>query len=146
MKKYMTNRKEGSDKGSSARFCILVSIFFLLPVFFCLPSMARGEDERRVVNEEIGILVATITEVYKQDLNLENANGVIVLGVLPGGPADEGGIHPGDVILGIADLAVNDIEDYEEALNRIKGKMDFNIMIRNRDGMFSFIQIVSREQ
>lgn len=139
-------RDQRSDNGCHPVFCSLVSIFCILSTLLVFPSIGIGEDEKRVVNEEIGILVATITEVYKQDLNIENTNGVVVLGVLPGGPADEGGIHPGDVILGIADLVVNNIEDYEEALKKLKGKMDFNIMVRNRDGLFSFIQIVNREQ
>ena len=115
-----------------------------LAFFFVLASAFYGWAEQgRVVNEEMGIMVATITEEYKQDLNLDNANGVIVLGVLPGGPADEGGIHPGDIILGIADIAINNLDEYEDAIKKLKGRMDFNIMIRTRDGSFSFIQIIS---
>ena len=115
-----------------------------LAFFFVLASAFYGWAEQgRVVNEEMGFMVATITEEYKQDLNLDNANGVIVLGVLPGGPADEGGIHPGDIILGIADIAINNLDEYEDAIKKLKGRMDFNIMIRTRDGSFSFIQIIS---
>ncbi len=123
-------------------YWLLYSVF-LLSLFLPLIGWA---EERRVVNEEIGILVATITEVYKQDLNLDNANGVIVLGVLPGGPADQGGIHPGDIILGIADIVINNLDEYEAAIGKLKGRVDFNIMIRTRDGSFSFIQIISHEE
>lgn len=124
-------------------------MFYIFIVIFLTshlsPLTLSWAEEKRVVNEEMGIMVATITEEYRQDLNLENSNGVIVLGVLPGGPADEGGIHPGDVILGISGLAINNIEEYEKALEKLKGRMDFNIMVRNRDGLFSFIQIINRE-
>lgn len=116
---------------------VLALALTLSLAFFC------WAEQGRVVNEEMGIMVATITEEYKQDLNLDNANGVIVLGVLPGGPADEGGIHPGDIILGIADIAINNLDEYEDAIKKLKGRMDFNIMIRTRDGSFSFIQIIS---
>lgn len=131
----------------ASRFLLLLFYFlFILLLTFHVPRLTLiWAEEKRVVNEEIGILVAAITEDYKQDLNLDNTNGVIVLGVLPGGPADEGGIHPGDVILGISGLAINNIEEYEKALEKLKGRMDFNIMVRNRDGLFSFIQIINRE-
>ncbi len=123
---------------------------FLIPVLASALTLASAffgwAEQGRVVNEELGIMVATITEEYKQDLNLDNANGVIVLGVLPGGPADEGGIHPGDIILGIADIAINNLDDYEDAIKKLKGRMDFNIMIRTRDGSFSFIQIISHAE
>lgn len=121
---------------------------FLIPVLASALTLASAffgwAEQGRVVNEEIGLLVAAITEEYKQDLNLNNANGVIVLGVLPGGPADEGGIHPGDVILGIAGMEINNIKEYEDAIERLKGRADFNLMIRTRDGYFSFIQIIPR--
>ena len=121
--------------------------FLTLTLTFFLASAFSGwAEQSRVVNEEMGIMVATITEEYKQDLNLDNANGVIVLGVLPGGPADQGGIHPGDIILGIADIAINNLDEYEDAIKKLKGRMDFNIMIRTRDGSFSFIQIISHEE
>ncbi|HLF85947.1 MAG TPA: PDZ domain-containing protein [Nitrospiria bacterium] len=119
---------------------VLVSALTLVSAFF------GWAEQGRVVNEEMGIMVSTITEEYKQDLNLDNANGVIVLGVLPGGPADEGGIHPGDIILGIADIAINNLDEYEDAIEKLKGRMDFNIMIRTRDGSFSFIQIISHAE
>lgn len=144
MNRYITPRREKRDDRRQKRDSRFLFFFCLLSVFCCLSSVVSWADEKRVVNEEMGIMVATITEEYKQDLNLDNANGVIVLGVLPGGPADEGGIHPGDVILGIAGFDINNIEEYEAALKKLKGKMDFNIMVRGRDGLFSFIQIISR--
>ncbi len=133
------------DKGSAynVQVKMMIYIFFILTILSQSSLSLSLAEQGRVVNEEMGIMVATITEEYKQDLNLDNANGVIVLGVLPGGPADEGGIHPGDIILGIADIAINNLDEYEDAIKKLKGRMDFNIMIRTRDGSFSFIQIIS---
>jgi S1-C subfamily serine protease len=136
------------DKGSAynVQVKMMIYIFFILTILSQSSLSLSLAEQGRVVNEEMGIMVATITEEYKQDLNLDNANGVIVLGVLPGGPADEGGIHPGDIILGIADIAINNLDEYEDAIKKLKGRMDFNIMIRTRDGSFSFIQIISHEE
>jgi S1-C subfamily serine protease len=136
------------DKGSAynVQVKMMIYIFFILTVLSQSSLSLSWAEQGRVVNEEMGIMVATITEEYKEDLNLDNANGVIVLGVLPGGPADEGGIHPGDIILGIADIAINNLDEYEEAIKKLKGRMDFNIMIRTRDGSFSFIQIISHDE
>ena len=125
---------------------MMIYIFFILTILSQSSLSLSWAEQGRVVNEEMGIMVSTITEEYKQDLNLDNANGVIVLGVLPGGPADEGGIHPGDIILGIADIAINNLDEYEDAIKKLKGRMDFNIMIRTRDGSFSFIQIISHAE
>jgi S1-C subfamily serine protease len=123
-------------------------IFFtlcLLFFFFSLQAIESNAAEKKVTNKEIGIQVSTITEEYMQYLKLDNTKGVIVLGVLPGSPADNGGMHPGDVILGIAEFPISNIEEYEEAVKKLEGRGDFSIMIRDREGPFSYIQIIKHE-
>ncbi|MDH5750712.1 MAG: S1C family serine protease [Rhodospirillales bacterium] len=44
---------------------------------------------------------------------VDDASGrVVVISVSPGGPADEAGIHPADVILGVAGRRVNSLEEF----------------------------------
>ncbi|WP_104167640.1 S1C family serine protease [Arthrobacter sp. SX1312] len=53
-----------------------------------------------------------------EQLNLEDATGVVVLSVSQGGPADDAGIRPGDIITSIGDEEIATPEDLLSALRR----------------------------
>jgi serine protease Do len=55
----------------------------------------------RLHRSEIGMNVQTITPDLASGLKLARDSGVIVSDVVPGGPADEAGLQPGDVILAL---------------------------------------------
>jgi serine protease Do len=50
---------------------------------------------------EIGIRAQTITPVLASGLNLSRDYGVILADVTPGGPADQAGLRPGDIVLSL---------------------------------------------
>jgi S1-C subfamily serine protease len=54
-----------------------------------------------------------IPEALKKRLEVPNEGGLIVLTVESGGPADEAGILPGDIVTGIGDSSVGQIEDLQ---------------------------------
>lgn len=55
----------------------------------------------RVQRAEIGVRAQTITAELARGLGLERDWGVILADVLPGGPADEAGLEPGDVVVSL---------------------------------------------
>ena len=54
----------------------------------------------------IGVEVQSITQGIADSFKLEESKGVIIAGVLRGGPADKAGVKPGDVLLAVGDKQV----------------------------------------
>jgi serine protease Do len=77
------------------------------------PLVANGKMEW-------GFLGVSITEVGEDDLGrlkLREAKGVLVRGVIPGEPAERGGMQPDDVIIGIDGLPVSEPRELQRAVS-----------------------------
>jgi len=76
---------------------------------------------------------------------LEQEAGVRVVEVLPGSPADAGGIEPGDVIVGLDKEVVTGIDDIARVLDgtRIDKRVAIHIL---RDGRLRAIDIIATER
>jgi len=61
----------------------------------------------------IGVQPVPITETLRQKLSLPNQKGLIVLTVESNGPADQGGILPGDIVLKVNDTVTEQTEDLQ---------------------------------
>jgi carboxyl-terminal processing protease len=68
-------------------------------------------------------------------VKLGQDGGIVVLGVVPGSPADEAGIEPGDLILAIDDESTSGMNATEAAL-KMRGEQGTNVtlMVRHQDG------------
>ena len=63
-----------------------------------------------------GLAVQNLTPEIAQQLGLEEARGVVVSGVDPGGPAQEAGIRRGDVIVEVDQQEVKDAASLQDQL------------------------------
>ena len=69
-----------------------------------------------------GIQVANLSPEQLDRLNLPpNTTGVLVMDVASGSPADQAGIHPGDVVNEINRVKVSNLSDYHSAIAQAKG-------------------------
>jgi S1-C subfamily serine protease len=73
--------------------------------------LARGFLPRGYLG--IGVQPVPLTEGMRQKLSVSNRSGLIVLTVEPNGPGDQGGILPGDIVLGVNDRAIEQTEDLQ---------------------------------
>jgi serine protease DegS len=85
-----------------------LGIGFAIPVSMAKGVMKQIIEHGHVVRGWLGIEAQDMTADLAQSLNLDSTAGVLISGVLRGGPADEAGILPGDVVLAINKQAVND--------------------------------------
>ncbi len=69
-------------------------------------------------SEGLGLTVEGITPQIMGQLRLKDRNGVIVVNVQPGSPADDAGLQAGDVIKEVNRAAVKDLNDYNSALRK----------------------------
>jgi serine protease Do len=58
----------------------------------------------------LGVRIQTVTDDIAENLNLPKAKGALVAGVTEGGPAEKGGIQPGDVITAFDGKEVADMK------------------------------------
>jgi serine protease Do len=63
-----------------------------------------------------GLRVQDVTQEIAEQLGLEDTTGVVVAAVAPGSPAEEAGIHRGDVILEVDRYAVKNTAQLREKL------------------------------
>lgn len=84
-------------------------IGFAIPVSIARQVMEQIIKEGGVTRGWVGVEVQDLSPELMESLNLKpNQEGALIAGVLKGGPADRGGIRPGDVLLAVNNHPVKD--------------------------------------
>ena len=85
-----------------------MGIGFAIPVSIARQVLEQIITKGGVTRGWIGVEVQDITPEIADSLGLNNTDGVLIAGVLRGGPAYRAGIRPGDVLLKVDGKAVGD--------------------------------------
>jgi len=94
-----------------------MGIGFAIPINTAKQVMESILTNGSVTRGWIGVEPQNLSKELAESLNLpKDAIGVLISGVLEGGPADKAGMKPGDVLTQVNDQAVNDVVTL---LNRI---------------------------
>jgi serine protease DegQ len=88
-----------------------VGIGFAIPVSTAKTVMESIITSGHVVRGWIGVESQEITPELAQSFGLKVQSGAIIAGVVRNGPADKGGMKPGDILLQVEGKAVNDTND-----------------------------------
>jgi serine protease DegS len=99
------------------------------PVNLALNVMQQIIDHGYVVRGWLGIEAQILPPDIIRETALENG-GVLVAGVLKGGPADLAGMVPGDIILKLADQPVSNPQQAIELISNLKPGTQLEILIR----------------
>jgi serine protease DegQ len=83
-------------------------IGFAIPVSIARQVMEQIILEGGVVRGWVGIEVQDLTPELAESFNLDKTEGALIAGVLKGGPADLGGVRPGDILLAVNGSTVTD--------------------------------------
>jgi serine protease DegS len=70
--------------------------------------MTQIIEQGHVVRGWLGIEAQDLTPQLAETFGADTTRGVLIAGVLSGGPADKAGLLPGDIITSINDAAVTD--------------------------------------
>ena len=89
-----------------------VGIGFAVPIN-TVRDLLDQLHEGKVTRGVIGVSIADVPREGYEVLGLEDANGVTVSAVGEGGPADQAGMRPGDVIVGYNGERVTNTEDLQ---------------------------------
>ena len=95
-----------------------LGIGFAIPVSLAKQVMEQIIRHGGVVRGWIGVEVQDITPELAETFKMSKTSGVLIAGVLRGGPADRAGVKPGDILLEIGGKPVDDSTDM---LNQVSG-------------------------
>ena len=84
-----------------------------------------------------GMMVQELTPQLAQQLGLNSGTtGVVISNIKEGSPAAEAGLRPGDLITEVNRLAVNNLSDYQQALQKVKKGDHLLLLIKRATGAF----------
>jgi serine protease Do len=85
----------------------------------------------------IGVRLIELPPVWRRGSRTGD-KGLVIVTVERGGPADQAGLLVGDVLLGVADRPVDDVESLLDALARAGNAVRLRVM---RSGRVSFVEV-----
>ena len=95
-------------------------IGFAIPADMARSVLRELVDTGEVTRGWLGIEARDLSAQLRQRFNIKSKQGILVLSVLPQGPAALAGIRPGDVIFEIDGAAINDSRQALNAIARLK--------------------------
>ena len=95
----------------------------------------------------IGVSISNISQNLADEQDLNSLEGAYVRGLMEDGAAAEAGLRPGDVIVGVEGISVNNVTELQEQVGKYRpgdeidinvkrgnGEKKFHITLRNREG------------
>jgi len=104
-----------------------VSIGFAIPSPTVIDVVRQLIETGEAEHTFLGIIPGPVTPEVAQQLGLEVEEGVGVLEVVEGSPADEAGLQPGDVIVQMADENISTVVDLFEVLREYEPGDSVNV-------------------
>lgn len=86
-------------------------IGFAIPATLARDVMESIIEKGRVIRGWAGVEIQDVTQSLAESFGLDTTEGVLIAGVMRGGPADEAGLAPGDVILSVDGERVTSSQD-----------------------------------
>ncbi len=86
-----------------------VGIGFAIPSATAEPVIDQLLESGEVRRGWLGVHIQTVTEELAETLGLDRPRGALVASVIEGGPAEQAGVKPGDVIVEFADREVEEM-------------------------------------
>ncbi len=117
-----------------------LGIGFAVPVSTARNVMQQLISTGQVVRGWIGVEPQDVTDQLARALDLPHPEGVVIIGVLRKGPADEAGMRPGDVVLDVAGKPVVNTGQLLNAVAALKPGSEAAIQVL-RGGKTTTLQV-----
>jgi serine protease Do len=108
-------------------------------IFNVIVAERKGQPEvasSRESMENFGMTVQDITPEIAQYLGIASKNGVIVVDVKDGSPADEKGIQPQDIILQVNKAKISSVKDYTREMSKKSAKNNILFLVKRGKATF----------
>ena len=122
-------------------------IGFAIPTNMARPIVTQLIEKGSVTRAWLGIAIQALTEEQARRLGLKSAQGALVTELAPGGPAERGGLVPGDLVLSFGGTAVKDPAHLQQlvAVARIGARIELVVQRGGRQQRLAVIPL-SAEQ
>ena len=88
-------------------------------------SIKKGEGEESQVID-LGMVLKDNSRDLAERYNLSTTGGIVVMEVEPGGPASQNGLQPGDIIIGVNRIQIENVEQFKKIMS---GKSDSTVFL-----------------
>jgi serine protease DegQ len=119
-------------------------IGFAIPVSIVRQVMEQIIRTGSVTRGWVGIEVQDMTPELAESFSLKNAEGALIAGVLKGGPADAGGVHPGDVLLAVNGKPVADSASLLNLIAELKPGQETRLRVSRKQQLLDLSIQVGR--
>jgi serine protease DegQ len=111
-----------------------MGIGFAIPVSLAKQVMEEILKNGSVIRGWIGVEPQNLSKELLESMGLPaNTKGVLITGVLEGGPADRGGLKPGDTIIAVNDQSLVDVTNLLNIISKTKLGDKINILILRKN-------------
>jgi serine protease Do len=86
---------------------------------------------------DLGMTVAALTKELARQFDLSEDEGVVVVNVEQGGPADKADVQQGDLILEIDHKAIKNLKDYNSRIKEVKTGDTVSLLVKRRRGFLA---------
>lgn len=122
-----------------------VALGFAIPAAIAVRVAEQLREDGTADHSFIGLSPAEVTVQIAEQLRLPNADGVLALSVVQGGPAADAGIRPGDVLLALDGDKLDSPEDLLAALrNKSPGQTVTIEFRRGSDAQEAKVELSAR--
>ncbi|TCV83725.1 Do family serine endopeptidase [Sulfurirhabdus autotrophica] len=122
-----------------------LGIGFAIPASVAKQIMEQIIDHGSVIRGWIGVEVQDLTPELAESFKLSSPKGTLIAGVLRNGPADKGGIKPGDILLEINGKPANDSADMLNKISSLTPNSQASIkVLRNQAELTLHISVGKR--
>jgi len=102
-----------------------------------MPQEAQKKAISPEEKSDWGMMVQELTPQLAQQLGLDpGTTGVVISNIKEGSPAAEAGLRPGDLITEVNRVAVHNLSDYQQALQKVKKGDNLLLLIKRAAGSF----------
>jgi len=107
-------------------------IGFAIPVSIARKVMEQIIKSGSVTRGWVGVEVQDLSPELAESFSLKSAEGALIAGVLKGGPADVGGIRPGDILLAVNGHTVADSASLLNLIAALKPGEDAQLTVARK--------------
>jgi serine protease DegQ len=107
-------------------------IGFAIPVSIARQVMEQIIQSGSVTRGWVGIEVQDMTPELAESFSLKGAEGALIAGVLKGGPADSGGVRPGDILMAVNGSKVSNSASLLNLIAELKPGVDARLTVARK--------------
>lgn len=120
-----------------------LGIGFAIPINTAKVILEQLKKHGKVKRGYIGVQISSITEDIAEEFQIKEQEGVIVIGIVRGSPADKAGIKIGDIILEANGKILKNPDDLIKIVNELPIGKRVDLKIKRKNTIMDIVVIIA---